>query len=81
MTRDPLSDGKPPLLPTSIPGFDVICQFCNKQGHVSRDCPERGNYVYIVEAIKANPDDNTSWCLDLEATYHMTVNLSALPYA
>ncbi|CAL8079924.1 unnamed protein product [Prunus armeniaca] len=81
ITRGSLSDGKPPLLPTPIAGFEVMCQLCNKQGHVARVCPERGNYVYTAEATNANPNENTSWCLDSGATHHMPANLFALPYA
>ncbi|CAB4283933.1 unnamed protein product [Prunus armeniaca] len=60
------------FLPTPIAGYE---------GHVARVCPELGNYAYTVEATNANPNENTSWCLDSGATHHMTANLSALPYA
>ncbi|KAI5325025.1 hypothetical protein L3X38_034098 [Prunus dulcis] len=74
ITRGSLSDGKPPLLPTPIARYEVMCQLCNKQGHVARVCPERGNYTNV------NLNENTSWCLDSGATHHRAGNLSTLPY-
>ncbi|XP_016647117.1 PREDICTED: uncharacterized protein LOC103322784 [Prunus mume] len=51
------SDTRPPLLPTPIQQqnyqFSVICQQCNKVGHTSRICPERGNFAYLAETNSA----------------------------
>ncbi|KAI5350115.1 hypothetical protein L3X38_003006 [Prunus dulcis] len=47
---------------------------CNRQGHTSRVCPDRGNYAYMTESNTSNipsPSVPTSWCVDSRATHHM----------
>ncbi|XP_008240318.1 PREDICTED: GATA zinc finger domain-containing protein 14-like [Prunus mume] len=86
------SDTRPPLLPTPIQQqnyqFSVICQQCNKVGHTSRICPERGNFAYLAETNSAavslpgqvtSPNHSvTNWCVDSGATHHMTSDPSSL---
>ncbi|KAI5341615.1 hypothetical protein L3X38_009490 [Prunus dulcis] len=83
----PPPDNRPPLLPTPPyhPPFQFqeTCQLCNRQGHTSRICPERGNFAYMAESnITTAPTSSelTNWCVDLGVTHHMTSNPSELSH-
>ncbi|CAL2279421.1 unnamed protein product [Prunus armeniaca] len=87
-SEHPSSDNRPPLLPTPSPQqhhqFLVICQQCNKPGHTSRVCPERGNFAYVAEANESTSSVSgpvsKNWVVDSGATHHMTSDPSLLSH-
>ncbi|GKV46780.1 hypothetical protein SLEP1_g53748 [Rubroshorea leprosula] len=65
--------------------LDVVCQICNKHGHVALKCFNRFNHAYqandIPQALAAmtiNQNDLAEWYPDTGAKAHMTGNSSKL---
>ncbi|CAL9010557.1 unnamed protein product [Prunus brigantina] len=87
-----LSDGRPPLLPTpqgnssNTQRTEVICFWCDKQGHIARFCPDRKPHAYMAENLTTSSPPtadvaNLNCCFDSGATHHMTANATSLPNA
>jgi hypothetical protein len=79
--------GSPPLLPT--PQGDssrLICQVCNKPGHIALTCYNRFNHAYQreppqpMQAYITAPSsaNDLNWYPDIGATHHITYDLNNL---
>lgn len=66
----------------------VVCQFCEKPGHIARNCykikgyPNRNGYRPSANiATNQPPVHNSSWIMDTGASHHVTQDLQQLSLA